>query len=181
MLGCFLGKAAGGTLGQPYEGYEGPLGLTFYDPVPEELAAKMHKAIAICQFKVEGQRIRNHPEYGLEKRLLLDKIDLILLMSVNPGFGGQSFIGSTLEKIAKARAKELPHEVARDAPAKGGNPNAPGRKIEGNPPPRGKVDATPPDGVHRQAKRKQTPAKPLEVAHGARVPINALQNRADCQ
>ena len=47
-----------------------------YDPVPEELAAKMHKAIAICQFKVEGQRIRNHPEYGLEKRLLLDKIDL---------------------------------------------------------------------------------------------------------
>ena len=36
---------------------------------------------------------------------VLDKIDLILLMSVNPGFGGQSFIGSTLEKIAKARAK----------------------------------------------------------------------------
>ena len=37
MLGCFLGKAAGGTLGQPYEGYEGPLGLTFYDPVPEDM------------------------------------------------------------------------------------------------------------------------------------------------
>ncbi len=47
-----------------------------YDPVPEELAAKMHKAIAICQFKIEGQRIKAHPEYKLEKRLLLDKINL---------------------------------------------------------------------------------------------------------
>ena len=47
-----------------------------YDPVDEALAAKMHKAIAICQFKVEGQRIKAHPEYKLEKRLLLDKIDL---------------------------------------------------------------------------------------------------------
>ena len=47
-----------------------------YDPVPPALAAKMHKAIAICQFKVEGQRIMAHPEYKLEKRLLLDKINL---------------------------------------------------------------------------------------------------------
>jgi fructose-1,6-bisphosphatase III len=47
-----------------------------YDPVDEDLAARMHKAIAICQFKVEGQRIMAHPEYGLDKRLLLDKIDL---------------------------------------------------------------------------------------------------------
>ncbi len=36
---------------------------------------------------------------------VLDKIDLILLMSVNPGFGGQSFIASTFDKIARARAK----------------------------------------------------------------------------
>jgi len=36
----------------------------------------MHKAIAICQFKVEGQRIMAHPEYELENRLLLDKIDI---------------------------------------------------------------------------------------------------------
>lgn len=46
-----------------------------YDKVDEELAAKMHKAIAVCQFKVEGQRILAHPEYHLEHRLLLDKID----------------------------------------------------------------------------------------------------------
>lgn len=35
---------------------------------------------------------------------ILDKVDVILLMSVNPGFGGQSFIPSTLKKIRKVRA-----------------------------------------------------------------------------
>tara|TARA_R110001599_G_scaffold353840_1_gene599721 strand:+ start:2479 stop:3144 length:666 start_codon:yes stop_codon:yes gene_type:complete len=34
---------------------------------------------------------------------VMDKLDIILLMSVNPGFGGQSFIPHTLEKIAAAR------------------------------------------------------------------------------
>jgi len=34
---------------------------------------------------------------------VLDKIDMVLLMSVNPGFGGQSFIPSALPKIAKVR------------------------------------------------------------------------------
>jgi ribulose-phosphate 3-epimerase len=35
---------------------------------------------------------------------VLDKVDLVLLMSVNPGFGGQQFIESTLAKITAARA-----------------------------------------------------------------------------
>ena len=35
----------------------------------------------------------------------LDKLDLVLLMSVNPGFGGQSFIRSVLPKIAEARKR----------------------------------------------------------------------------
>ncbi len=46
-----------------------------FDPVDEVLAARMHKAIAIMQFKVEGQRIMAHPEYEMEHRLLLDKIN----------------------------------------------------------------------------------------------------------
>ncbi len=36
-------------------------------------------------------------------RHVMDKIDMILLMSVNPGFGGQSFIPSTIEKLEEAR------------------------------------------------------------------------------
>ena len=35
---------------------------------------------------------------------LLDKIDLVLLMSVNPGFGGQKFIPATLDKLRQARS-----------------------------------------------------------------------------
>ncbi len=42
------------------------------------------------------------PESVLE--YVLDKIDLILVMSVNPGFGGQSFIPSAIEKIKKISA-----------------------------------------------------------------------------
>jgi ribulose-phosphate 3-epimerase len=36
---------------------------------------------------------------------VIDKIDIILLMSVNPGFGGQKFIPETLSKLAEARAR----------------------------------------------------------------------------
>ena len=35
---------------------------------------------------------------------VLHKVDMVLLMSVNPGFGGQAFIDTTLEKITRARA-----------------------------------------------------------------------------
>ena len=36
---------------------------------------------------------------------MLDEIDYVLLMSVNPGFGGQSFIASTLDKLRMVRAR----------------------------------------------------------------------------
>ena len=36
---------------------------------------------------------------------VMDKVDVILLMSVNPGFGGQSFIPMTLEKIKQVKAR----------------------------------------------------------------------------
>lgn len=41
---------------------------------------------------------------------VMDKIDLVLLMSVNPGFGGQKFIPGTLEKLKAARARIDDHE-----------------------------------------------------------------------
>jgi len=36
---------------------------------------------------------------------VIDKVDLVLIMSVNPGFGGQSFIPSALDKLAEARRR----------------------------------------------------------------------------
>ncbi len=55
----------------------------------------------------------------------LDRIDMVLLMSVNPGFGGQSFIASALDKLRAARklidasGREIRLEI--DGGVKGGN------------------------------------------------------------
>lgn len=40
-----------------------------------ERLSKIHKAIAVIQFKIEGQIIKNHPEYQMDDRLLLSKIN----------------------------------------------------------------------------------------------------------
>lgn len=46
-----------------------------------------------------------NPATGLQTvRHVLDKLDIVLLMSVNPGFGGQKFIPATLAKLREARA-----------------------------------------------------------------------------
>ncbi len=46
-----------------------------------------------------------NPSTSLESLpYVIDKLDLVLLMSVNPGFGGQTFIPKTIEKIKEARA-----------------------------------------------------------------------------
>ena len=55
---CFMLKGAGAA-----EGGEA------------ELNMRMHKAISVIQFKVEGQLIRRYPEFGLESRMLLHHID----------------------------------------------------------------------------------------------------------
>ena len=51
-------------------------------------------------------------------KYVLDKLDLVLVMSVNPGFGGQSFITSQLQKIAKV--KELIKNTAIKIEVDGG-------------------------------------------------------------
>ena len=42
---------------------------------------------------------------------VLDKIDIILIMSVNPGFGGQKFIASSLDKLKNARQLIAGHDI----------------------------------------------------------------------
>lgn len=45
-----------------------------------------------------------NPAMGLEPlKYVMDKLDMILLMSVNPGFGGQKFIPSTIDKVREVR------------------------------------------------------------------------------
>jgi ribulose-phosphate 3-epimerase len=56
----------------------------------------------------------NTPEHVLE--YVLDYVDLILVMSVNPGFGGQTFIPIVLEKVRKIKSlvKDRPIEIEVD-------------------------------------------------------------------
>ncbi len=48
---------------------------TDYNTKDLDLDMKMHKAMAILQFKLEGQLILRHPEFGMEERNLLSRID----------------------------------------------------------------------------------------------------------
>ena len=48
---------------------------TDYNTKDLSLDTKMHKAMAIIQFKLEGQLIMRHPEFHMEDRMLLDRID----------------------------------------------------------------------------------------------------------
>ncbi len=48
---------------------------TDYNTKDLSLDMKIHKAIAIIQFKLEGQVIKKHPEFEMDERLLLDKIN----------------------------------------------------------------------------------------------------------
>ena len=57
-------------------------------------------------FRQSGKKAGVSLNPGTPERVIeyvLDKLDLILVMSVNPGFGGQSFIPAQLEKIRRIR------------------------------------------------------------------------------
>ncbi|HEU4329432.1 MAG TPA: fructose-1,6-bisphosphatase [Roseiflexaceae bacterium] len=59
----------------PCERFQPKAGPPVEDYTPGQLA-RMHKAIAVIQLKLEAQIIRRHPEYAMEDRLVLDQIDL---------------------------------------------------------------------------------------------------------
>lgn len=76
--------------------------VTFhYEAIKEEQVEKVINAIKNCGAKV-GISIK--PKTSVDKIIkYLDKVDLVLVMSVEPGFGGQSFIENSLDKIKELR------------------------------------------------------------------------------
>lgn len=73
--------------------------------VHAEASTHLHRTVQ--QIKAAGMKagvaLNPHtPVHALED--ILQDLDVVLLMSVNPGFGGQSFIPHTLEKVRKLRA-----------------------------------------------------------------------------
>lgn len=53
-----------------------PKTATALDDYAPETVARMHKAIAVIQLKIEAQIIKRHPEYAMDNRLVLESIDL---------------------------------------------------------------------------------------------------------
>ena len=56
-----------------------------YDAVDLSIVTKMHKAISILQFKLEGQLLLRHPEYEMEDRIVLQKIDYDRMVFIDNG------------------------------------------------------------------------------------------------
>lgn len=77
------------------------------DGITVHVEAGPHLNRSIQAIKAEGKRagVAINPATPVSAlELVIDDLDLILVMSVNPGFGGQSFIPVTLEKLRQARA-----------------------------------------------------------------------------
>ncbi len=61
------------------------LGPDDYDAVDLDIVTKMHKAISILQFKLEGQLLERHPEYEMHDRIVLKKIDYERMVYIDNG------------------------------------------------------------------------------------------------
>jgi len=73
--------------------------------VHPEAGPHLHRSLQAIRALGKKAGVSLNPATPVEAALaVLDMVDLVLVMSVNPGFGGQSFIASQLDKIAKLRA-----------------------------------------------------------------------------
>ncbi|MGI9536672.1 MAG: ribulose-phosphate 3-epimerase [Desulfocapsaceae bacterium] len=77
------------------------------DWITVHVEACSHLQRTLCHIREQGLMAGAvlNPATSLDTlEYVLDDLDLVMLMSVNPGFGGQSFIPSTLEKIRRLKA-----------------------------------------------------------------------------
>jgi len=73
--------------------------------VHPEAGPHLHRTLQSVKALGRKAGVSLNPGTPVEAALsVLDMVDLVLVMSVNPGFGGQSFIASQLDKIRKLRA-----------------------------------------------------------------------------
>ena len=91
---------------QPYEPYLEAFVNAGADVITVHVEAGQHTDRALQQIRSMGKKAGvslnpSTPESSLE--YLMEKLDLILVMSVNPGFGGQTFLESQLRKIRRIR------------------------------------------------------------------------------
>ena len=86
-----------------------------------EATSNTKKTIQIIRSLKKKVGISLNPETSIDKVLpVLSEIDLVLIMSVNPGFGGQTFISSTLEKVKKIKKEIELKKIKTDIEIDGG-------------------------------------------------------------
>ena len=91
--------------------------ITIHPEATDDLQASIKK---IKEFK-KKVGVSLNPESKLELiENLLDQVDLVLIMSVNPGFGGQKFIPEVLEKVKKLKQLRTDGKLNFDIEIDGG-------------------------------------------------------------
>ncbi|KPL02875.1 MAG: ribulose phosphate epimerase [candidate division Zixibacteria bacterium SM1_73] len=92
-----------------------------YLTVSIEACRHLHRTISLIKdFKVKvGCALNPATPFELVKPIIKE-LDLLLLMTVNPGFGGQKFIGSVLSKISEAKKFMEEHKLKTEIEVDGG-------------------------------------------------------------
>lgn len=75
-----------------------------YIAVHQEACTHLHRTIQLIREKGAKSGVALNPATPVESlQWILDELDFVLIMSVNPGFGGQKFIPSALEKVGQLK------------------------------------------------------------------------------
>ncbi len=89
--------------------------------VHQEAVPHLHRTVQLIRSLGKKAGVSLNPATPVETLdVILDELDLVLIMSVNPGFGGQSFIPSALDKIRVLRQRITNRGLATELEVDGG-------------------------------------------------------------
>lgn len=89
--------------------------------VHQEAVPHLHRTVQLIKSLGKKAGVSLNPATPVETLdVILDDLDLVLVMSVNPGFGGQSFIPSALDKIRALRQRITERGLATELEVDGG-------------------------------------------------------------
>ena len=89
--------------------------------VHQEAVPHLHRTVQLLKSLSKKAGVSLNPATPVETLdIILDELDLVLIMSVNPGFGGQSFIPSALDKIRALRQRITERGLSTELEVDGG-------------------------------------------------------------
>jgi ribulose-phosphate 3-epimerase len=89
--------------------------------VHQEAVPHLHRTVQLIKSLGKKAGVSLNPATPVETLdVILDELDLVLIMSVNPGFGGQSFIPSALDKISALRQRIKERGLSTELEVDGG-------------------------------------------------------------